>query len=352
MIEKDIDLVFKGPCEIEVKQGKIDIAGIEVTDKIRISQPITFTITTLAESDIQTNCQIITKYPTLSWRQISENISGKIIVIGNENNGKSYLSNMISNLHNIPLLDADVGQSSIFIPTFISLSAIKKSLVAREKGYTEIEFFGDITPSVNPVLHIALLTKLANSHSDVVIDTDGWISGFLAYRHKLELIYKIDPDYIIVFQDEFYVSLPKELNKKTIIMKKFSLGDWRTQQERRKYRQVLYKNYFNNSNEIKLDVDKLFGTPVTENLFINWRDMVQIGDEEPCEGYYISDIKGLLVGLTLNGKIVGAGIISAIDKDYVTIKTPVPKADGILLSHLSLNDLFEEKRIKIGRCTS
>jgi len=352
MIEKGVDLVIQGPCEIKVIQGRVDISGIEITDTFHIGVNRTFTITTLTESEIELNCSILAKYPSLGWRKIAEETGGKIVIIGKQNSGKSYLANLISNVQKSPILDADIGQSSLFIPTFISLSDFKETLIARDKGIKRLEFFGDITPSVNPRLHLALISKLSDSLNKVVIDTDGWVSGYQSYRHKLELIYYIDPDFIILFEEENKF-LPSDINGKVIRARSFPLDVDRDRSQRKLYRQNLYREYFNRSNEIKIETSKLFGSPITDRLFISWGEILQLSDEQPCEGYYIKleDVKGLLVGLTLRGKIIGAGLITNVTKDYVTVKTREREADGILLSNINLNEDFEERRVKIEKCS-
>jgi len=353
MIEKGIDIVIQGPCDVKVIQGKIDISGIEITDTLHIENNKTFTITTLTESEVDLNCNILAKYPSLGWRNIAEEISGKIIIIGEQNSGKSYLANLISNTQKAPILDADIGQSSLFIPTFISLSNFRETLTPREKGLKKIEFFGDITPSVNPKFHQTLVSKLSDSVNNVVIDTDGWVSGYQSYRHKIELIYLINPDFIILFDKNNNKNFPSDIERKVIKSKSFPLDIDRNREQRRLYRQYLYREYFNTKNQIMMETNKLFGNPINDKLFISWGDMVQLSDEEPCEGYYITlkDVKGLLVGLTLKGKTIGAGIITNITRDYIAIRTRVKEADGILMGNINLNENFEERRVKIGKCS-
>ncbi|BFI75149.1 Clp1/GlmU family protein [Sulfurisphaera ohwakuensis] len=349
LINKDIDIVVRGPCKIRVKQGTIDIQGIEINDEIEIKDNKTYTLTTLRESEIDTECQIISYFPSLNWRKIGERISGKVIVIGDENSGKTYFSNLVANLNNSQIIDADVGQSSIFIPTFISLSNIKKTLNAKEKGYSELQFFGHKSPSINPKLHIALVSKLIQNNN-IVIDTDGWITGIYAYRHKLELIYLTEPEYIVVFENNIKLTFPKALENKILYVKAFPLPDKRDRTQRRKYRQELFKEYFSKATTIQIESDKLFGTPLADSLFISWGTPLQLVYELPCEGYYVPNIKGLLVGLTKKGKIVGAGIIQDINKNYVLIKTPEKDFDGVLLGYISLNENYEDTEVKIRKC--
>ena len=352
MIEKGIDIVIRGPCNIKVAQGRVDISGIEITDTFHIGINKTFTITTLTESEIKLDCNVLSRYPSLGWRNVAEEISGKIVIIGKQNSGKSYLANLISNIQKAPILDADIGQSSIFIPTFVSLSDFKETLTPKEKGIRNLEFYGDITPSVNPKFHLALISKLSYLLNNVVVDTDGWVSGYQSYRHKIELIYSIDPDFIILFEDS-NMNLPSDIRRRAIIVKSFPLAVDRDKNQRKLYRKNLYKEYFSTENEIKMGTSKLFGISITDRLFISWGEMIQLSDEEPCEGYYIKleDIKGLLVGLTLKGKTIGAGLITDITKDYVIIRTREKEADGILLGNINLNENFEERRVKIKKCS-
>ncbi|ARM75691.1 Clp1/GlmU family protein [Acidianus manzaensis] len=343
LIQKGYDYIFKGPCNVRKIKGKILIKGIEIEDQINLDDY--FSIVPIEDSEIQTNCQPIDKIQHLGWEELILNISntqGTILLLGDTDSGKTYFSTIAKNLVNSVNIDADVGQSTYFLPTFISSS----------NSY--LEFFGSISPSTNFRLHAQLTTKMFEKIKSkiTIIDTDGWITGFKAFQHKLELIYCIDPDYIITFNEKIINFFPENIKKKIILVKRAPIFLEKNRIKRILYRKLKYVNYFKDSKEFKIEYEALFGKRIAENLILSWNETLQISPEEPCYGYYIykEDLKGLLLGLTLHGKVIGAGFIKNINDEYITISTPVDQFTGIIPSNISLNDNFEDKKIKIQKC--
>jgi len=356
----DYDVVIQGPCGLYVKDGKIIISGIELEagDKLDINSDDYFTVTSLINSEIESNCKVIQSYKTLGWYNVAKELSGgKIIVLGEENSGKTYFSNFLVNLYKIPIIDSDVGQSSIFLPAFIAYSKdVSKKLHLSQRRVDGIQFFGNITPSTNPRLHLFLvLLALKEINSDnVVIDSDGWVNGFYAYRHKLELIYTIDPDYILVFDERIIKDMPRDLQRKVKVLKPFPLNVDRSRNKRREYRARKYKDYFSNAKVTVADIRTVVGTPISKNLVSAWNQYLQLIDEKPCEGLYVdrTELLGLYLGLTYKGKTVGAGLIKDIKEDLgaVEILTPVENFDGVILGEFRLDENFTESRVKVRKC--
>ncbi|AHC51235.1 GTPase [Sulfolobus acidocaldarius SUSAZ] len=359
-LDRDTDLVIKGPCVIRINSGKISVNGIVLMEgQLDIHENDTFTLTSMDVSSLDSNCEILSKYPTLGWHKIINDLEGRIIILGKQNSGKTYLSNMLLNMHGGKIIDADVGQSSLFLPTFVSISSrqVDKKLKLSERTYESIEFFGDITPSINPRLHISLIDKLYNMNKDeknLVVDADGWINGFLALKHKLELIYRLDPDYILVFNEKILTDLPIEISRKVKIIKPFPLDVNRNIKTRKIYRKNKYRSYFSKSLLVDVDIREILGSPLSENLLFAWGEEVQLIDEQPCQGYYVEreEITGLIVGLSHKGKIAGAGLIKQIDEvnQKVTIQSPITVFDGVILGSIALNNDYDERRVKIKRC--
>jgi polynucleotide 5'-hydroxyl-kinase GRC3/NOL9 len=363
-ISRNEGLVVAGPCKIIIKDGSIFIQGIEINEKIEIKDNKSFTVYTLNNlSKIETDCNIIAKsHEALLWHKIAEDIvktRGTIIVLGEVDSGKSYFSNMICNISEIECLyvDSDIGQSSLFIPTFLAASKeAHMTLNPRERKISELQFFGDITPTSNPQLHVSLVTRLLekNRSNINVIDTDGWLKGFRAYRHKLELLNFVNPDYIISFSKELIEYLPSFFRNRTISINKPNYIKKRSVNDRKKYRSKLYKDYFSNSVINEIELSYLFGKKIANYLFIALNELIQFIKEEPCTGYIIdyNDVNRLILGLTKSGNIIGAGLLVEIKEDRALISTPVKDFEGIILGRISLNENFEERRIRIKRCSN
>ena len=356
--EQETDVVIKGPCTLTVKDGKLVISGIELEagESLSITQNY-FTLTSIKSTEVETDCQIIASYKTLGWYNVAKEIGGKILVLGEQNSGKTYFSNLVLNIQGGALIDADVGQSSLFLPTFIAYTDdSSKKLLLSERKVKGLEFFGDITPSTNPRLHVALIALALKkiSSNNMVIDTDGWVTGFQAYRHKVELAYVADPDYIIVFSPRLLSDLPEELVRKTKLLKPFPLNVDRDREKRRNYRVQKYKDYFSNAKVVKIYINQLLGLPVSKNLLKAWEQTLQLVDEQPCIGFYIDreELKGLLLGLTYKGEVVGAGILNDIkeEENVIEVLTPVEKFDGGIIGEIGLNEDFTEKRVRIKKC--
>lgn len=347
LIEKGYDYVFQGPCIIKKIHGKLLLKGKEIENAIEIKDNEYFSLVPLENSEVDTNCIQITKMPHLGWEEIIQNISmtgGTILLLGSIDSGKTYFSTIVRNLLDSLNIDIDVGQSTYFIPTFIS--AFSNSL--------DLEFFGNITPSVNPRLHVQLASKIfeRNKSRITVIDTDGWIRGFKAYLHKLELIYTIDPDYIIVFDKTIASSLPSQVRSRVILANSAPSFLAKDRKRRVINRIKKYMEYFKDSRIVEIEYDSLFGNKLANNLILAWGESLQLSTEQPCYGYYISmnDLKGLLLGLTFRGKVVGAGYIRDFTENTIKISTPVSQFDGIIPGGVSLNDRFEDKRIRFKKC--
>ncbi|BCU70488.1 Clp1/GlmU family protein [Stygiolobus caldivivus] len=360
-LQPEIDAVIEGPCSLFIKEGKVIISGIQLSsgDQLDITEYNYFTITSINNTEIETDCRLVTTYRSLGWHRIVEEIvGGKILVIGDENSGKTYLSNSLVNLLGGSLIDSDVGQSSLFLPTFISYTednSKKLTLVSRTvKG---LEFFGNISPSFNPRLHIALILlalKKLSHNKNIIIDSDGWVKGFQAYKHKIELIYSVDPDYIIVFNERLASDFPRDLLRKMKIVRPFPLSTDRDRVKRRKYRSQKYKEYFGKAKVSTLSVNQLLGVPISKNLIRVWDQTLQLVEEKPCSGLYIdrSDLLGLLLALTYKGEVVGAAMVKDIkeENNQIDILTPVENYDGAIMGEISLNEDFTEKRVRIKRC--
>ncbi len=349
-LNKEEDIVIEGPCEVKILKGNIFIQGKEF-DNLVIVKKGTFTISTDSYAEIESNCNILGKIPHLGWEEIISQIiqtEGTTIVLGSNDSGKTYFcKTFINKIENTVYLTADVGQPDIFIPTFISAKKFPESNIF---DYTE--FYGYTSPSYNPRLHAEQTSKLyEKSKSKInIIDTDGWVRGLKAYMHKKEIIYYINPDYIILFDERLKNDLPSIFKNRIISVNKIPSFLFKNKLERIRSRKKKFIKYFRNSNILEIDYNDVFGSRLNHNLSMAWGDILQFEYGE-CYGYFIdkSTIKGALVALLNSGKISGAGIIRNIN-EKIEILTPEKKTEGVILGSISLNDNFEERPLRLLKC--
>ncbi len=321
----------------------------------------TYTIVYDENTRLETDCKKLLDNLNLRWDEIVEeiiNTVGVVLLLGNVDSGKTYLTNLFTNLATsyLKIIDADVGQSTLFLPTFIAeLKPMRKTLNLEELGYDTLEFFGDITPSTNPRLHVQKILRLYETTPKerlTVIDTDGWTVGLNSMLHKFELIYTIDPDYIIVFDQKIKDSLPENYRNKAILLK--SVNMHKSRSERKANRIAKYERYFKEAKNIKTLSENLLGKQISNILYCAWGEYIQLSDEEPCAGYYIplNLLKGALLGIIENKKVIGAALLDDLKENEITILSRVNKFTGLVLGYISLNDKFEERRIRFRKCKS
>ncbi|MEM1630484.1 MAG: Clp1/GlmU family protein [Saccharolobus sp.] len=356
------EIIVEGPCGIKVLDGEISILGIRIGkgESIEITRNKTYTIVYDSSTKIDMNCKIIVDNIFLDWDQKAEeifNTGGTVLLLGDTDSGKTYFINLISNIAepHVKIIDSDVGQSSLFLPTFVAeLRPNMKSLSVEELGYEKIDFFGDITPSINPKLHVEMLVHLYESTPSekvVAIDTDGWVKGYKAMLHKFELIYSIDPDYIVIFDNKMRDLLPTRYRKNVITLKGIGFFH-KNRSQRRMYRISKYKEYFKRAQIISVQSEDLLGYRISDVLYSGWGDYLQIIPEEPCIGYYTSlDIlRGALLGVVKKREVIGAALLKDIKGDQLEILSNITDFSGLILGYISLNDSFEERRIRFRRC--
>ncbi|TRM74683.1 GTPase, partial [Sulfolobus sp. B5] len=350
------EILIEGPCDIKVTEGEIRIVGIrfERNNLVKIPESKTYTLIFDENTKFEMNCKVLNTDLSLNWDEVAEQISqtgGSVLLLGDIDSGKTYFTNLISNLSVpfIKIIDADVGQSSLFLPTFVSSATpTVTSLDIEYYKYNDLEFFGDITPSTNPRLHVSKILRIYEKepHQKItVIDTDGWIHGLKAMLHKFELIYSIDPDYIITFDTRIRDILPLNYRNRVKILNKVGLHK---DKNRRKISRVLkYKRYFESDAKlVTLSSEDIIGISLSDILYNSWGEYLQLSVESPCLGYYIDSetLKGALVGIIDRGRVIGAAILREISGNYIKLLTKADKFSGVILGYISLNHKFEERR--------
>jgi polynucleotide 5'-hydroxyl-kinase GRC3/NOL9 len=318
-------LVFKGPCNIRAIQGEIKILGLE-GEEFSITSDDTFSVSSDKGADIITNCEFITSFPSLGWEGVIEAIAstgGIAIVLGKEDSGKTYLSKSIYNASRKgKFVDMDVGQSTVFLPGFLSTFSGSSLWLNNPLRFAESQFFGDITPSINPKLHLELALKLVKKREDLtVVDTDGWLNGY-GRKHKEELINLLDPDFIISMGRGVHV--PPGYEERTIRLRTTPRSLFKSREKRAERRRKLFAYYFQNAEKYSVLLEgRRLGMRGSSCLPMDWLD-------------------GLLVGLENNGRIVGAGLLSVSSQ---SILTPCRTFDNYIMGFIALGIDMRERRL-------
>ena len=338
-------LVLAGPCIVEAK-GRAKVLGKEF-EKIELPEG---SYTVCFEGDLVHNCQVLGQ-DVQCWDEIAEQIAstrGKVLVVGPVDSGKTYFVKTLVSLRAVDfVVDADVGQNSLFLPGFIAGLEASKYDVFRlhQNRFSSLEFYGSITPSTNPRLHAELVAKIVRGNS--VVDLDGWTHGFFAFRHKVELIELVSPDYVVTTSERIFRDL-SQLGLKPVLLRPPETIAKRDRERRRAFRASAYRAYFKDSKRVNLDNHPLVGIEMGQGLFEAFGETVEVGSGE-CLADYSIQLRRVYVGLTYNGNVVGAGLLS-YDERGLYVETPVGAFDGVILGNFSLSDFYDEVEFRIRKC--
>jgi len=260
----------------------------------------------------------------------------KLMVIGGSDSGKStfilYLANEIFKIgKKVGVLDLDIGQSNIGPPGTIGFGKVRKNLnnlseIKPEKMY----FIGGVSPKGNLLQLVVgsfkLLKEMEKEFLDyILIDTTGLVNGIIAEVLKHNKIEVLDPDYIIIFENENEIdNLIKPFiygNKKIIKIKPSSNSIERTRLERIEYRNKKFREYFSNSKRVEIHFN--------ENNIIGY-DLKKY-----------TPLQNSIVGLLDKDRfLLYLGILESINenRDSMIIKAPI--ADKNEIKFIKFSNLY------------
>jgi len=256
-------------------------------------------------------------------REVMKN-GGSIMVIGDTNTGKTtlcqFLIKMASGMKR-GFLDFDIGQST-YLP-----GTLNAYYEWKEKSESAHYFVGSISPSgvIPEVLRGVFQLKkwlLERDVDFIAIDTTGYINTPEAISLKESKIKILSPDLIIVLAWGDILPVIKEtiltFTKNFLIATPSSKVKARGPEERRRYREALFRLYFENAVIRQLDVP----------LHSDGRN----------ENFSKGRLTGLLDGC---GFMLSSGIISSFERGKVEILTPysqdMTKIKFIKLGNLIVN---------------
>lgn len=137
----------------------------------------------------------------------------KVVALGSTESGKTSFCETVSNVLMTEgakpcLVDADIGQSTIGFPGFVSAMAVSERLLwERRPRATHMFFVGSITPSGFEERVVRALSFLFHVLSEelkasyFVVDTDGWFSDERSIGYKFELLGAASPTHVVCLEE-------------------------------------------------------------------------------------------------------------------------------------------------------
>ncbi len=257
-----------------------------------------------------------------SLRKILEE-GGKIMLIGGVDSGKTTLARYLlwellrKREREIAFLDTDVGQSILGPPSTLGMGIFDKFPQDWEKILPwKMWFVGTVSPSGFLLEVITGSKKMleeveSSGIRDVIIDTCGMVSGWEGVRLKFFQIKWLTPDHIILLERGEELKELKDLIK--VMGGSFyhlQVGPWvkeRKREERRNYRKLKFKQYFQGSEEVSIEISQV----AILNSCVPWQENLLLG---------LSEKKGFSLGL---------GLFKKREKNRITFLTPLKNLERI-----------------------
>jgi polynucleotide 5'-hydroxyl-kinase GRC3/NOL9 len=353
-VEPDKTLLVDGPASISIASGKVEVFGhkvklasiIVVREGKRLPffavEKSIFKISLGAGASTQ---EISGSTIPESWcEMVKASLSIKqkpvtILVVGKTDSGKSsfcaYLVNkLVDEKSKVAVLDGDIGQSDIGPSGTVAFAVTSKSVTQLSELKFENAFFVGTTSPIGAIaktieglafMKAEILKKLVDY---VVVNTDGWVAGEIALGIKTSMINELKPDVIVGIQtdNELNVLIVNLKSQMTLIAPSPYLSQ-RTMAERKSLREMTYARYLKDA--------KLQCYPISQ-LSIEPKAVLP-KNQEPD--------KGLLVGLYLDRKFLGIGVLREINpaRRVLKVQTAVSSTPSrIVIGKVVLNKKLQE----------
>ncbi len=276
--------LVKGPAKIRIIEGEISVLGNTLgrEESIVIARGKALPIQTVSEATLEVNMDneeaiepLNTPFPK-EWKSVA-NIFNKleapaiIPILGDVDTGKTSLTTLLANTafkkgFKVAIVDADVGQSSIGQPCFISMGVMEKTVSKLSEIKVKGAYFiGSNTPY--RVMHRtvagmeAMVKKaLSNSAEIVLVDTSGWVYGRGARELKTTVILMLQPRILIALQrkNEIEHLLAPFENSSIRIIRLPAPETYKRSRENRKFlREILYRKSLEGGREITLGFEQI-----------------------------------------------------------------------------------------------
>ena len=280
---------ISGPAALTLIDGNVEILGVPMRKREKVVVPVSksLIVRVVEDSILEIGVgeggkieEVEERAPLIpyDWREAVERILDMpkpltLMVLGDVDSGKTVFSSFVVNYLlskglKTALIDEDLGQSEIGVPTVIGFAMPKKPLTSLYKASMEEGFFvGSTSPSgfIHRVLvGTRLLYERALSYKPdiIVINTDGWINDDEALELKTSLINIIRPNVIVAIEKGGELEAlirPFEAQKWVEVVRLTAVTGLhrRSPEERRLLREANYRRYFETARIRAFPLDRI-----------------------------------------------------------------------------------------------
>jgi polynucleotide 5'-hydroxyl-kinase GRC3/NOL9 len=283
---------------------------------------------------------------TSMWRKVARQVSaladGKKITVmlaGDTDTGKStlaaYLANVALGRRLVPcIIDGDIGQGDLAPPTSMGAAVLSRQVTdLRDASASLFEFVGNTSPAGFERLaakKLGSMLERAGPLGDIcIVNTDGYVRDG-GVRYKLMVAQELQPDVIVC------------LGENPALLDAFEGGGpWRVMRARASSqasksgyeRRIRRLDQFLRHAGSGLSV---VGLPRIKFVYAGRLFSPSEQPRPPIAQLEPENMKGMFVGLGLNGRVVGFGMIAGITPDSIYVRTDVSYFDRVYLSNIRL----------------
>ncbi len=263
------------------------------------------------------------------WMDLIEAIhreKGSALILGASDTGKSTLAHLLvvqlCQMGNVvALIDGDIGQSVLGLPTTIGLALFDSAPKQLENIRLVASYFvGSITPRGHMLEMLVGVKRIADKASQldpavIVIDTTGFVSGETAWELKFQKVDLLKPSHLIALQRRREIEglLRPQQFRRDMAIHRLKIPEKvriKSPEQRRSNRSGKFAAYF---QEVKLYEKSLDGIKVVSPFKVRYRG---------------KGLKGVLIGLNDETNFnLGLGILENLDVHRGTISFVAPELD-------------------------
>ncbi len=349
----DSTVLVEGPASVKLTEGEAFILGTPLKTEAWtvVREDRQLPVETPNSGTLDIRLATGGKYRTIGgstiptgWREASQVLRqapGIVVILGDVDTGKSTLCAFLANDslrhgQRVSVIDGDVGQADMGPPTTISMSLLKDYTVSLVDLKPDASLFmGDTSPSSIPDKISAGLTRLKNlasQQSDIVlVNTDGWVKGEEASRHKLQLLSELKPDLVLGISLHGEIDpLLERLTITTLRLDRSSSARTRSREERRRAREFGYKRFLRGAERVQLAL-----RDIVLRRFDSHHQL-RISEEE--------NLKGLIAGLLGDDEtLLAFSRVEGLRGGVLTVRTSLKTQTRIVeLGSVVLSPSYEE----------